>query len=53
MAVKYEFSCRECGDSVEQATNKPGVHCGKEMKRVWGLAGISFKGSGFYSKDYK
>lgn len=47
----YEFRCTICDVVLEFPTNVPDEHCGMLPKRVWGLAGISFKGSGFYSKD--
>lgn len=60
MGVVYEFVCPECGakehfkDKDEEhyhyGYSEPG-HNKTLMKRVFGLGGIAFKGSGFYKND--
>lgn len=50
----YEFKCADCSVAIEESaplTNR--THCGKPMKRVYGLTAISFKGPGFYTNDKK
>lgn len=57
----YDYACKECGYvfeefqqmSADQLLNCP--QCGKDsLKRKMGSgAGMIFKGSGFYSTDYK
>ena len=46
----YEYRC-DCGNEFlqRQAINDDPVYCscGKETKRVYGLGGVSFKGTGF------
>ncbi len=57
----YDYECRECGHKFEKfqsITAKPIRKCpvcGKmKVKRLIGAgAGIIFKGSGFYSTDYR
>ena len=64
----YEYSCQKCGQSFEafqSMRDKPFRECPKELCRLpkWGHgkvkrllgtgAGIIFKGSGFYSTDYR
>ena len=53
----YDFRCLKCG-SVSSVSlpmgdeSVPGcVGCGGETVRVFGLGGVSFSGSGFYSTD--
>ena len=57
----YEYSCQKCGKTVEifQSMKEAPLticRCGKKgrIKRLPGRgAGIIFKGSGFYSTDYR
>lgn len=53
----YEYKCAQCGELVdkrhgfdEPMTDKC-EHCGGELKRSFNVAGIVFKGSGFYVTD--
>jgi len=56
----YEYECQKCGHRFEEfqsMTAKPLVRCPKcrgKLKRLIGAgAGLLFKGSGFYSTDYR
>jgi putative FmdB family regulatory protein len=64
----YEYSCQKCGqnfDAFQSMRDKPFRECPKEFCRLpkWGHgkvkrllgtgAGLIFKGSGFYSTDYR
>ncbi len=55
----YEYKCTECGHvfSAFQSMNDEPldecVKCGARARKVFGNAGIIFKGSGFYVNDYK
>jgi len=64
----YEYSCQKCGQNFEafqSMRDKPFRECPKELcrlpkwghgkvKRLFGTgAGIIFKGSGFYTTDYR
>jgi putative FmdB family regulatory protein len=64
----YEYSCQKCGqnfDAFQSMRDEPFRECPKELCRLpkWGHgrvkrlpgtgAGIIFKGSGFYSTDYR
>src|SRR5947199_10861070 len=64
----YEYSCQKCGQNFEafqSMADKPFRECPKELCRLakWGHgkvkrllgtgAGIIFKGSGFYTTDYR
>ena len=64
----YEYACAKCGhhfDAVQSMRDEPFRECPKELcrlpkwghgrvKRLFGTgAGIIFKGSGFYSTDYR
>src|SRR3954469_23916136 len=57
----YEYKCTACGHAFEQfqSMSAPPVkkcpQCGKsKVKRLLGTgAGIIFKGSGFYTTDYR
>jgi putative FmdB family regulatory protein len=64
----YEYSCEKCGqnfDAFQSMRDKPFSECPKELCRLpeWGHgkvkrllgtgAGLIFKGSGFYSTDYR
>ncbi len=64
----YEYACQRCGqnfDAFQSMRDEPFPECPKELCRLsqWGHgkvkrllgtgAGIIFKGSGFYSTDYR
>jgi len=64
----YEYSCQKCGQNFEafqSMRDEPYRQCPKELCRLpkWGRgkvkrllgtgAGVIFKGSGFYSTDYR
>ena len=64
----YEYSCQKCGQTFEafqSMRDEPFRECPKELCRLpkWGRgkvkrllgtgAGLIFKGSGFYSTDYR
>ena len=64
----YEYSCQKCGktfDAFQSMRDEPFRECPKELcqlpkwghgkvKRLLGTgAGLIFKGSGFYSTDYR
>jgi putative FmdB family regulatory protein len=56
----YEYECLSCGHRFEkfQTITAPPVKrcpkCGKVVKRLLGTgAGLLFKGSGFYTTDYR
>ena len=56
----YEYECQKCGhrfDEFQSMTAKPLVRCPKckgKLKRLIGAgAGFLFKGSGFYTTDYR
>ena len=57
----YEYACSACGHTFEEfqsIKSKPTIVCPKckkrEVKRlISGGAGFLFKGSGFYSTDYR
>jgi len=57
----YDYSCAACGhrferfESINDDALKPCPKCGKKKaKRMLGTgAGLIFKGSGFYTTDYK
>ena len=54
----YEYTCIPC-DAIKKVTrgindNSDSVlcdSCEQEMKRVYSVGAVTFKGSGFYSKD--
>lgn len=57
----YEYECGECGhkceffQSITASPKRKCPSCGKMRlrRRVGGGAGIIFKGSGFYTTDYR
>jgi len=56
----YEYECQKCGhhfelfQSIKEAPKKTCPKCRGRVKRLLGTgAGIIFKGSGFYSTDYR
>ena len=55
----YSYRCEKCGETFDKLV-KPGgngsmpcIHCKSDTRRVFSPVGIIFKGSGFYSTDYK
>jgi putative FmdB family regulatory protein len=56
----YEYECTKCGhtfDAFQSITAEPLSSCpqcrGKVRRLIGGGMGIIFKGSGFYTTDYK
>lgn len=55
----YGYRCSSCGHEIEvlQKMSDPPLkecpNCGGELKKKLYPAGVIFKGSGFYSTDYK
>jgi putative FmdB family regulatory protein len=55
----YEYKCKSCNktfekfQSVKEETLKNCIHCDGEVSRVFHPVGVIFKGSGFYTTDYK
>jgi putative FmdB family regulatory protein len=55
----YEYECLECKERFEvfQSMNDEPVQtctkCKGKVRKLFGTAGIIFKGSGFYVNDYK
>ena len=56
----YEYECRSCKhrfeefQSITAEPTKKCPKCGKSVRRLFGGGmGIIFKGSGFYTTDYK
>ncbi len=56
----YEYECRSCHhkfeafQSIKDQPLKKCPKCGKSLRRLFGGGmGIIFKGSGFYTTDYK
>ena len=55
----YEYECLECKNKFEvfQSMNDEPIKncekCNGEVRKLFGKAGIIFKGSGFYVNDYK
>ena len=56
----YEYECQKCGHrfevfhSIKDAPKKSCPNCKGRLKRLLGTgAGIIFKGSGFYTTDYR
>jgi putative FmdB family regulatory protein len=56
----YEYECQKCGhhfelvQSMNDAPKKTCPKCRGRVKRLLGTgAGLIFKGSGFYSTDYR
>ena len=53
----YEYQCAKCGELTEKRHGFDEVnadacaHCGGELKKTFSVAGIVFKGSGFYVND--
>ncbi|HUK83646.1 MAG TPA: FmdB family zinc ribbon protein [Verrucomicrobiae bacterium] len=56
----YEYECQKCHhrfelfQSIKEKPKRSCPNCGGRVKRLLGTgAGIIFKGSGFYSTDYR
>jgi putative FmdB family regulatory protein len=55
----YEYECLECKNRFEvfQSMNDEPIQacsvCKGKVRKLFGTAGIIFKGSGFYVNDYK
>ena len=55
----YSYKCESCGEVFDKLVKAGGngkvkcVECKSDMQRVFSPVGIIFKGSGFYSTDYK
>lgn len=56
----YEYECTKCGhrfDAFQQMSEEPLKRCpecrGKVERLISGGAGVIFKGSGFYTTDYR
>lgn len=55
----YEYRCKSCDKTFEKFQNvndsplKKCIYCGGEVARIFHPVGVIFKGSGFYSTDYK
>lgn len=56
----YEYECQKCGhqfelfQSIKDAPKKTCPKCRGKIKRLLGTgAGLIFKGSGFYTTDYR
>ena len=55
----YSYKCENCGEVFDKPGKAGGngrvkcVECNSDAQRVFSPVGIIFKGSGFYSTDYK
>lgn len=56
----YQYRCVNCGRIIELTTNasdklRPSItcDCGGEMRKLLNAVPVHYKGSGFYSTDYK
>ena len=55
----YGYECGQCGhhfevlQSIAEARLQICPECGGELRKVFYPAGVIYKGSGFYSTDYK
>jgi len=55
----YSYKCGNCGEVFDKLASAGGngkvkcVECNSDTQRVFSPVGIIFKGSGFYSTDYK
>jgi putative FmdB family regulatory protein len=55
----YSYKCGSCGEIFDKLVKAGGngkvkcVECKSDAQRVFSPVGIIFKGSGFYSTDYK
>lgn len=58
----YQYRCKQCGDEFEKVQSFSddstpkcptcGTRSRKNISKVFGQVGISFKGSGFYKNDH-
>lgn len=54
----YEYECKDCGKRIEvihgvdEKRPKHCPDCHGQLKRLLGVPGLIFKGSGFYVNDY-
>ena len=55
----YSYRCNKCGENFDKLVRPGGngsvlcTKCQSDASRVFSPVGIIFKGSGFYSTDYK
>lgn len=54
----YRYQCSDCGYSFVVLKGKPSnteicENCGGEARKVISPVGIMFKGSGYYTTDYR
>ena len=56
----YEYECTNCGykfEKIQSINSEPLKTCSqcneKTLKKLFHTSGIIFKGSGFYTTDYK
>ena len=53
----YQYRCADCGEELEvkqsfsDAALTTCPACGGDLRKVFGAAGVVFKGSGFYRTD--
>jgi len=53
----YSYKCTECGhafdivQSISDSTLTACPNCGGALRKVFGLTGVTFNGSGFYRTD--
>jgi putative FmdB family regulatory protein len=53
----YEYACTECGHAFDivQSFSDTALtecpECGGKLRKIFGAAGVVFKGSGFYRTD--
>ena len=53
----YDYNCLKCGKTQTQTVSikaeavKIVCECGEAMQRIYGLAGITFNGTGWASKE--
>ena len=58
MSPFYDFRCIDCDEKTEAFQRYDDLFpecpkCKREMKRMYSVVNFKFKGSGFYSTDYK
>lgn len=52
--VVYEYKCTNCGSIQEVGSPQIEInHCGKRMRRIYGLTSVHFKGPHFYANEKK
>ena len=54
----YQYTCRECETKLEEVRSISDPEptylcekCGNKMNKTYNVGAVTFKGSGFYSKD--